>query len=401
MSKRIPTIASVLAVAGWALTAAGINNPPYEVYPYVAEATDDPPVNYMKVVEPGRTGEANATYVVLGISFPRTYQAVSGSFDKDLVIPAYIDGLPVRKINEAAFIECNLIKSIKIPATVREVGARAFVDCLNLTNVVFEEGTTVIGDSAFSNCVALTELRFPKTLSRLGLGCFQGCVGLKDVYFAGNAPRLPRLAATTGSAPKSIFGESIFRQSGYYERCKFHINRNTCGWISPYETGVPEKWPTDYGYMSAHETVAEDGCPTAPASGFVTVITEIKGGAVAVPETWSQQFPQYREKFGSDFAASLLKPTGKKGAGGEALVVWQDYVAGTDPTKVADKFTAKIEIVDKTPVVSYSPVLSDAETARRKYTTYGRTSLYAGDWSVVAPGTAANYNFFKITVEMR
>jgi len=401
LSKLILPIVSAMLASVWALTAAGYNNPPYEVYPYVADATDDPPVNYMKVVEPGRTGEANASYVVLGISFPRTYQAVAGNYDKDLVIPAYIDGLPVRKINETAFIECNLIKSVKIPSTVREVGARAFVDCLSLTNVVFEEGVSVIGDSAFSNCVSLTELRFPKTLSRLGVGCFQGCVGLTDVYFAGNAPRLPRLASTTGSAPKSILGESLFRQYGYYERCKIHINRNTRGWISPYETGVPEKWPTDYGYMSAHETVAEDLGPTAPGAGFVTVITEIKGTAVAVPETWALQFPQYKEKFGSDFAASLLRPTGKKVAAGENLVVWQDYVAGTDPTKTGDVFTATIRIVDGEPIISYLPVLSEAETARRKYTTYGRTSLYAGDWSVVAPGTAANYNFFKVTVEMR
>jgi len=163
---------------------------------------------------------------------------------------------------------------------------------------------------------------------------------------------------------------------------------------------VPDKWPTDYGYLQAHETVAEDGGPSAPAAGFVTVITEIKGGAVAVPETWTQQFPQYKEKFGSDFAASLLKPTGKKGPTGENLVVWQDYVAGTDPTKVDDVFTAKIEIVDNAPVISYSPVLSAAETAKRKYTVYGRSSLYGGDWSVVAPGTASNYNFFKVTVEL-
>lgn len=53
-------------------------NPPYDLYGYLADAGDNPPLNYMKVCEPGRTGEANATYVVLGISFPRTYQAVSG-----------------------------------------------------------------------------------------------------------------------------------------------------------------------------------------------------------------------------------------------------------------------------------------------------------------------------------
>jgi len=47
-------------------TVAAITNPPYDLYGYLADATDNPPLNYMKVCEPGRTGEANASYVVLG-----------------------------------------------------------------------------------------------------------------------------------------------------------------------------------------------------------------------------------------------------------------------------------------------------------------------------------------------
>lgn len=239
--------------------AHAINMPPYEVYPYLADTADKPPVNYMKVVEPGRTGEANASYVVLGISYPRAYQAVAGNYSGDLVIPAYIDGLPVRKINEAAFIECNKLKSVKIPSTVREIGVRAFVDCLQLTNVVFEAGIATIGEAAFSNCVALTTIRFPRTLSSLGARCFQGCIALTDVHFAGNAPRLQ----VDKSVDKSVLGESIYRTSGYYRRFRVHIDPETYGWISPYEKGVPEKWPVDFGFMQAHETVVE------PRTGFV------------------------------------------------------------------------------------------------------------------------------------
>lgn len=39
-----------------------ISNPPYEVYPYLADAGDVPPVSCMKVCEPGWTGETNASY---------------------------------------------------------------------------------------------------------------------------------------------------------------------------------------------------------------------------------------------------------------------------------------------------------------------------------------------------
>ena len=41
-------------VAGWIVPLAvlAMANPPYEVYPYLADAGDDPPLNYMKVCEP-------------------------------------------------------------------------------------------------------------------------------------------------------------------------------------------------------------------------------------------------------------------------------------------------------------------------------------------------------------
>ena len=260
-------IASVAAI-GIVTSAFAVNNPPYDMYGYLADATDNPPVNYMKVCDPGRSGEANASYVVLGISFPRTYQAVAASYDGDLVIPAYIDGLPVRKINEAAFIACSKLRSVKIPATVREVGARAFADCLSLTNVEFDVGVATVGDAAFSNCTSLASITFPKTLSRLGAKCFQGCIGLRDVYFLGNAPRL----APCDWSDKSCLGESIFRNNGYYERFKVHIRADTYGWISPYEKGVPERWPVDCGWMQAHETVTE---PTRKNRGFAAIIAEV------------------------------------------------------------------------------------------------------------------------------
>ena len=378
--------------------ACAISNPPYDVYGYLADSTDNPPVNYMKVCDPGRSGETNATYIVLGISFPRTYQAVDASYDGDLRIPAYIDGLPVRKINEAAFIACQKLRSVSIPSTVREVGARAFAECWGLTNVTFEPGVATIGDAAFSNCTILTSIKLPKTLSRLGATCFQGCVQLTDVYFEGNAPRL----VIPSMADKSGLGETIFRNYGYYERFKVHIRKDTYGWIAPYVKGVPEKWPVDFGYMQAHETVAEEGGGTqAEETGFVAIITEIKGGAVAVPETWTTQFPSYTAKFGADFTASLTKPTGKKDAAGNPLQVWQDYVAGTDPTDINDLFRAEIRIVNNSPVVSWSPVLPAAEAAKRVYTIYGRTSLLSGDWTLVPSGQEANYNFFKVVVQMK
>ena len=386
------------ALALLPVAAAAMTYPPYEIY--TGTTTGTPQLNYTKVCEPGRSGEANATYVVLGHCYPSRPALSNTGYEGEVVIPAAIGGLPVRKINDAAFIVCQKITSVQIPATVREIGARAFSDCWNLTNISFAVGSglVTIGDGAFTNCISLTTITLPGTLSRLGAGCFQGCAQLTDVYFNGNAPRLVIPSVTE----KSGLGEMIFRNFGYYERFKVHINKNTYGWIAPYVKGVPEKWPVDYGYMQAHETVAEDGDEaSAEATGFVIVVAEITGGATAVPDTWPRQFPLYAAKFGSDFAASLTKPTGKKDAAGNALQVWQDYVAGTDPTNVDDVFRATINMHGGTPVVSWTPVLSAAEAAKRTYTILGRQSLLTGDWTVVPSGQEANYNFFKVRVAMK
>ena len=76
-------------------------------------------------------------------------------------------------------------------------------------------------------------------------------------------------------------------------------------------------------------------------------------------------------------------------------------MAGTDPTKEDDVFTASITIVDGEVKVSYTPELDDARKALRKYTTWGKAKLTDKDWSVVGEGEEGNFNFFKVTVEMR
>ena len=61
-------------------------------------------------------------------------------------------------------------------------------------------------------------------------------------------------------------------------------------------------------------------------------------------------------------------------AAGNSLQVWQDYVAGTDPTDENDLFRATIDMSGGTPVVSWTPVPS---------------------------GWESNYNFFKVRVQMK
>jgi hypothetical protein len=108
---------------------------------------------------------------------------------------------------------------------------------------------------------------------------------------------------------------------------------------------------------------------------------------------------RFEAKFGSDLVAAMSKPTDKKDSQGNDMYVWQDYVAGTDPTDTNSLFTATIKMVDGAPSVEWSPKLSAAEETKRKYTVYGKASLEPGEeWH--SPTNALD-RFFKVGVEMK
>ena len=86
----------------------------------------------------------------------------------------------------------------------------------------------------------------------------------------------------------------------------------------------------------------------------------------------------------------------------KAAPVWQDYVAGTDPTNALSQFTAKIEMKDGAPVVTWSPALNGegVREGARVYRVWGKANLDDTAWSEVAPGNESAYRFFRVTVEM-
>lgn len=75
--------------------------------------------------------------------------------------------------------------------------------------------------------------------------------------------------------------------------------------------------------------------------------------------------------------------------------VWESYLIGLDPTDSAAKFVSSITIEDGKPIVSWDPNLGGA----RAYTILGSTDLKT--WTKVEEGRASDYNFFKVSVEMK
>ena len=391
--------------------------------------------------------------------------AISSETVGAITIPSTLGGCPVTSIEECAFYGCSGLTSVTIPEGVTSIERCAFSGCNGLTSVAIPSSVTSIEGYAFLGCNGLTSVTLPAKFASIGTlfpdakgiksvtwfddgskasvspgSCsglenlervvipadvmnvedraFCNCHKLKSVIFEGNAPDV---------------GTEVF--NGTPKDLVLSVPAGSVGWDGGFtSTALPSTWG---GRAIAHIGESYDWSrgTTAPAAAvaggsvtvsnvvvhyilnsvqpefaiqpaddmnFVNIITEVKGNtAVAIPETWAASYPGFAEKFGTDFTQALLKPSGKIGTGGTPMLVWQDYVAGTDPTDEKDVFTASITIVDGKVTISYTPELDDARKAMRKYTTWGKTSLMDTDWTEVQEGHEAEFNFFKVSVEMR
>ncbi len=116
----------------------------------------------------------------------------------EVVVPEYINNLPVTKIDDKAFLYCTAITKITLPASIEELGRSCFEGCISLIEIegtsnlsiikdsTFEDcrrlsifpdlsNVTSIGDYAFNNCASLTTIDISDSLTSIGDYAFKNC----------------------------------------------------------------------------------------------------------------------------------------------------------------------------------------------------------------------------------
>ena len=342
-----------------------------------------------------------------------------------IVIPSTLGGCPVTTILGRAFEYCLGLTSVTIPEGVTHIGSSAFYGCSGLTSVTIPSSVTSIGAHAFYACFGLTSVTIPEGVTSIEACAFADCWGLMSVTIPSSVKTIGGCAFPTSLRRMNFSGVVPVGWTGALPApaTKFYYNKDYAtewekaqrdagipGEGTPYDVATSEIVPQVAGCVTVSNVVVhyilnsvqpEFAIQPADDMNFVNIITEVKGSAVAIPETWAASYPGFVEKFGADFTQALMKPTGKIGTGGTPMLVWQDYVAGTDPTNEKDVFTASIAIVDGKVTISYTPELDDTRKAMRKYTIWGKSSLLDADWTEVPEGNESKFNFFKVSVEMR
>ena len=137
---------------------------------FICACADEAPVEYRIV--PGTGGD----YAVI----------TGGAAAEDLVIPAKIDGVPVREIDRSAFAGNTVLKTLTVEQGVRSIGTSAFEGCSGLTEVLLPGSLTFIDKNAFRDCENLRAISMPGIVEagQIREGAFVG-VALTELTLPG------------------------------------------------------------------------------------------------------------------------------------------------------------------------------------------------------------------------
>ena len=120
------------------------------------------------------------------------------------------DGISIKTIGFAAFLNCNSLESIILPSTLTKIGDSAFSSCSNLRTVVLNEGLETIDRYAFSECTSLQSITLPSTVTKIGEYAFEDCESLSEIVILNESPdddifkQIMKMIACTSRRKRSL-----------------------------------------------------------------------------------------------------------------------------------------------------------------------------------------------------
>lgn len=115
--------------------------------------------------------------------------SIAGLVDEsvqDLIIPEFIDGKAVTKIDPFAFYKDNF-GSVTIGANLSEISYGAFLKCTDVEYIDFGDSAfSVIKKNAFKNCENLVVLMLPSTVEFIDNNAFKNCTSLTQINRVNN-----------------------------------------------------------------------------------------------------------------------------------------------------------------------------------------------------------------------
>ena len=87
-------------------------------------------------------------------------------------------------IGDYAFVNCDILTNLTLPAGITSIGKGAFKRCSGLTSLNLPVGITSIGDGAFEDCSGLTSIYvYAEKVPKIGFKVFEGCDAKKCTVY--------------------------------------------------------------------------------------------------------------------------------------------------------------------------------------------------------------------------
>ena len=276
-------------------------------------------------------------------------------------------GSGVTNWGDSVYWGCTNVERLVVPGSMKSIPADMFRNCTGLKNLVIEEGVETVSGTAFMGGVNLESIYVGSSVTNLKFSTYNGPEASKVVSATFCEPHPPKYVAKA-------------------------FLRNFAG-VVYYPPVYADEWSTalDDAGIGSHKawTAIAESDP-----GSVTV------EGVDIEYSWLSEYGLLSDA--SPDAAAKAK-TGKKDGEGNALCVWHDYIAGTDPTNTTDMFTVSITFDERTgdPVIGWLPELTPVEAERRSYKRFGKDRLADAAWTELTDASAKNFHFFKVTVGIK
>jgi len=113
------------------------------------------------------------------------YTGTSG----EVVIPATINGYPVKKIGDSAFYNLTSVTNISLPGSITNIDFQAFTRS-GLTSITIPDSVINIGQSAFMYCSSLASVTIGSGVNTIVYDTFYGCTSLTNMLIPQNVTNI-------------------------------------------------------------------------------------------------------------------------------------------------------------------------------------------------------------------
>jgi hypothetical protein len=133
-----------------------------------------------------------------------------------VIIPAAINGKPVKRIGSGAFSYCSSLTTVTLPSSITQIDPDAFSYCTNLATINFPSGLAAIGSKAFLYCESITTVSLPSSLTTLGASAFSRCSKLASISVNASNPVFVSVGGALFNKSKTLLIQFPSGKGGSY-----------------------------------------------------------------------------------------------------------------------------------------------------------------------------------------